>query len=157
MERPGRRSFTGPGNPYWRIPAGLTGGRVPLAGSGEGPAGTGGKGDVLEDISIEAELGDSTGLRSGFEEKNAAVAAAPVAAEAAAMIAIVAFDIVGCTVQATAMVESTGTELVYVWGLCGLFILESSNQIGTVDCHLHFHRSLGNARALEFGGVRVDQ
>lgn len=32
-------------------------------------------------------------VRSGLEEKNAAVAAAPVAAEAAAMMAMVAFDI----------------------------------------------------------------
>ena len=93
IERPGRRSFTGPGNPYCKIPAGFTGGRISFAGRGEGPAGTGGKGDALEGMSMGGEAGDCTVLRSDLEAKNAAVAAAPVAAEAAAMMAMVAFDI----------------------------------------------------------------
>ena len=75
------------------MPAGLTGGSVPFAGSGAGPAGTGAKGDVLEGISMDVELGAWATLRSGLEEKKAAVAAAPVAAEAAAMMAMVTFDI----------------------------------------------------------------
>lgn len=65
------------------------------------------------------------------------------------MMAIVAFDIVGCT--GDSIVDSTGRNLKYVWGLCGLFILESSTRIGTVDCHLHFHRSSGNARFWSLG------
>lgn len=51
-------------------------------------------------------------LRSDLEEKNAAVAAAPVAAEAAAMMAMVAFDILNPTGNLNGRVDEN---LLGVW------------------------------------------
>ncbi len=65
-------------------------------GRGAAPAGTGGRGEVRDGDSMGVVVGVWTTLRSGLDEKKAAVAAAPVAAEAAAMMAMVVFDILDC-------------------------------------------------------------
>ena len=88
----GCRSETGPGNPYWKSPAGLTAVRISLVEKGCWSDVEGG-GEVAVGI-IATGVADAEGaLRSPREEKKAAVAAAPVAAETPAMIADVVFDI----------------------------------------------------------------
>ena len=94
VDRLGRRSAIGPGKPYWKRPEGSTGAMISLA--GRGPAGVGGKGEVgvgtfVDDVAGAVGVGGS--FRSGREEKMAAVMAAPDAAEQAAMMANVVFDI----------------------------------------------------------------
>ena len=67
----------------------MTGGAISF--SGRGPKGTGV--EVEEEVGVSGEtVGES--LRSGRDEKMAAVAAAPVAAEMPAMMARVVLDIV---------------------------------------------------------------
>lgn len=92
VERVGRKSAMGPGKPYWNRPEGSTGGMIALG--GRTPTGAGGKGDVGVGRSrlgtVEVDGGE--GVRPGREENRAAVIAAPDAAEQAAMIAMVVFD-----------------------------------------------------------------
>ncbi len=90
VDRVGRRSDIGPGKPYWNSPEGLTGVIKSFLdrGTGNGAAGFVGVGTVV------VEVGGSVGtLRSRRDEKNAAEAAAPVAADTPAMMARVVFDI----------------------------------------------------------------
>lgn len=88
------RSATGPGKPYWKSPAGSTGGIISEIGIGL-EAGTGAGTDVV-DVAVTAVL-DLTAC-TFFSERVpyiVAVKAAPVAALTAATMANVVFDIVG--------------------------------------------------------------
>jgi hypothetical protein len=93
------RSDTGPGNPYWNNPAGSTGGIISLAGIGT-VFGIGAGTDVVDvaDTDVEEDMAWAWAFFSERVEYIAAVTPAPVAADTAAMIAIVAFDILerGC-------------------------------------------------------------
>ena len=86
------RSATGPGNPYWKSPAGSTGGRISFAGMGM-LFGTGAGMEVVEVAETVVEDAAACAFFSERVEIIAAVTPAPVAAETAAMIAMVAFDI----------------------------------------------------------------
>jgi len=84
------RSATGPGNPYWKSPAGSTGGSISRgreAGPGTG-AGTG----VVEVAETVVEDATAWIFFSDRVEYMAAVKPAPVAAETAAMITKVVLD-----------------------------------------------------------------
>lgn len=84
------RSAMGPGNPYWKRPAGSTGGIISLAGSTPG-IGTGAEEvDVAETVVEEAT---TCTFFSDRVEYMAAVIPAPVAAPAAAIRASVVLDI----------------------------------------------------------------
>lgn len=84
----------GPGKPYWKRPAGSTGGMMALEGKGD--AGCGGEGVVGVGGPTTVVDGDAETLRSR-EEKRAAAAAAPVSADTPATTAKVVFDIwTGC-------------------------------------------------------------
>ena len=90
-EAAGRRSATGPGKPYWKIPAGSTGPVTAFVGK-MGAAGGGALAPllvVLTDVVVVAIEGLGVSLRDANIE---AVTAAPVAALAAAIRAKVAFD-----------------------------------------------------------------
>lgn len=95
-EAAGRRSLTGPGNPYWNRPLGSTNClRVPageeIAGTEDKGVGRGGPVTVVV-VVVETAVG---GRVSRFEvEYIAAVAAAPAAAPPAAMIAKVSLDMI---------------------------------------------------------------
>lgn len=90
-----RVSHIGPDKPYRRMPAGLTG---PTSGEGTGLApGAGAGGPVVDgngdEISVDV-VGDSVSCCSlGRDEKTRALRDAPAAADAAATIARVVFDI----------------------------------------------------------------
>ena len=95
------RSATGPGNPYWNNPAGSTGGTMSLVGIGT-VFGIGAGTDVVDvadtDVAEDTAWAWAWAFFSERVEYIAAVTPAPVAADTAAMIAIVAFDILerGC-------------------------------------------------------------
>ena len=91
VERVGRRSEMGPGKPYWKRPEGFTGVIRSFLdkGIGTGAAGVGIVGVGMAAVGV----GWSETLRSRRDEKNAAEAAAPVAADTPAMMAKVVFDI----------------------------------------------------------------
>jgi hypothetical protein len=91
-EAAGRRSFTGPGKPYWKTPLGSTIARLAAA-AGEGIAGTdvAGRGGPVTVVVVVVVVG---GRDSFFPESRAAVAAAPAAAPPAAIIAKVTLDMV---------------------------------------------------------------
>lgn len=91
-EAAGRRSFTGPGKPYWKMPLGSTR-ALRAAALGEGMAGTEetGRGGPVTVVVVVVTVGRGD---SFFVESRAAVAAAPAAAPPAAMIANVTFDMV---------------------------------------------------------------
>lgn len=93
------RSETGPGNPYWKSPVGSTGGIIFLSDVGR-VEGTGAGTEVVDVAETAVEDAAACAFFSERVEYIAAVTPAPVAAETAAMIAIVAFDIVkeGATV-----------------------------------------------------------
>jgi hypothetical protein len=86
------RSATGPGNPYWNKPAGSTGGIISFAGTGT-VFGTGAGTEVVDVAETDVEEATAWAFFSERVEYIAAVTPAPVTAETAAMIAIVAFDI----------------------------------------------------------------
>lgn len=86
------RSATGPGKPYWKRPAGSTGGRA-VVGKGTLP-GTGAGRFVVEVAEMEVEDATAWIFFSERVEYIAAVTPAPVAALTAAMIARVVFDMV---------------------------------------------------------------
>ena len=86
------RSATGPGNPYWKSPAGSTGGMISLAGRGR-TLGIGAGTDVVDVADTDVEEATAWAFFSERVEYIAAVTPAPVAADTAAMIARVAFDI----------------------------------------------------------------
>jgi len=86
------RSATGPGNPYWKRPAGSTGATAnEVAGLDAGTGRFELVVDVVEIVVLEATAWTLFSLRV---EYIAAVAAAPAPALSAAMIAIVDLDIV---------------------------------------------------------------
>lgn len=87
------RSATGPGNPYWKSPAGSMGGMMSLADKGI-IAGTGAGTEVVD--VAETAVDDATAwiFFSERVEYIAAVTEAPAAALRPAIIAIVVFDIV---------------------------------------------------------------
>ena len=97
VERVGRRSEIGPGKPYWKRPEGFTGWIKSFLDKGMG---TGAAGDlgVVDVGTVVVGVGWSGGIscRSRRDERKAAEAAAPVAAETPAMIARVVFDIPCC-------------------------------------------------------------
>ena len=88
------RSAIGPGNPYWKSPAGSTGGIISFPAIGR-LAGTGAGREVVEVADIEVDDFAAWIFFSERVEYIAAVTPAPVAALTAAMIAIVVFDMVG--------------------------------------------------------------
>lgn len=92
VDRVGRRSEMGPGKPYWNRPFGFTGGIISLRGC----AGFAGRGMGAEDVLVDdiGVVGVETGKASRCfrDEKMAAVAPAPAAADRPAMIAKVDFD-----------------------------------------------------------------
>lgn len=88
------RSAIGPGKPYWKSPAGSTGGMISLPAIGR-LVGTGAGREVVEVADIEVEDFAAWIFFSERVEYIAAVRPAPVAALTAAMIAIVVFDMVG--------------------------------------------------------------
>ena len=85
------RSVTGPGKPYWKRPAGSTGG-----GSAEGASGRlRGAGAGIDAVGVaDTDVVEATALTlfSVLEDNIAAVTAAPVAALTAAIMAIVVLD-----------------------------------------------------------------
>ena len=93
VERVGRRSDIGPGKPYWKRPEGFTG---LIRSFLDDWIGTGVAGDVGV-VGVGTLLvglgGTAVTLQSRRDDKNAAEAAAPAAAETPAMIATVVFDI----------------------------------------------------------------
>lgn len=92
VETLGRRSLIGPGKPYWKTPVGFTGGTISFrSGVGRG-VGTGGEGDAgVGTVRVErVAVGDS--LCWDRNVRIAAVAAEPAAAETAAMMAKLVFD-----------------------------------------------------------------
>ena len=108
----GCRSETGPGNPYWKSPAGFTGAWVSLVGKGLWAGVEDGCGVVVGIIAIG--VADAEGaLRSPREEKKAAVAAAPVAAETPAIIAKVVFDIFESTVLSLSFVGRKASSCIF--------------------------------------------
>ena len=86
------KSATGPGNPYWKSPAGSTGGMIAVAGRGRAP-GYGAGTEVVDDAVTEVEDAIACTFFSERVEYIAAVTPAPVAALTAAMIAKVVLDI----------------------------------------------------------------
>lgn len=88
------RSATGPGNPYWKSPAGSTGEIISLVLRGR-PPGTGAGTEVVEVAETEVEDATAWTFFSDLVEYIAAVTPAPVAALTAAMIARVVLDILG--------------------------------------------------------------
>lgn len=90
------RSATGPGNPYWKRPAGSTGGNIDVPAIGRAP-GTGAGREVVDVADIEVEVCMAWISFLDLVEIIAAVMPAPVAALTAAMIANVVFDIVNVT------------------------------------------------------------
>ena len=91
------RSATGPGNPYWKSPAGSTGDRIFWMGIGGAPrngagAGTGTEAFDVADADVDVDACDACAFLSDRFEYMAAVTPAPVAAEKAAIIAMVALD-----------------------------------------------------------------
>lgn len=90
-EAAGRRSFTGPGKPYWKIPFGSTGGVRAAARTGTAGTDVVGRGGPVTVVVVVVMVG---GTFCFFVDINAAVAAAPAAAPPAAMIAKVTFDMV---------------------------------------------------------------
>ena len=86
------RSATGPGNPYWKSPAGSTGGRIFCVGIERAP-GIGAGTEVVDVAETAVDDATACAFFSERVEYMAAVTPAPVAAETAAMIAIVVFDI----------------------------------------------------------------
>ncbi len=90
------RSEMGPGKPYWKSPAGSTGGIISFADRGRDP-GIGAGTEVVEVADTEVLDFAAWIFFSERVEYIAAVRPAPVAALTAAIIAIVVFDIVrGC-------------------------------------------------------------
>jgi len=87
------RSATGPGKPYWKSPAGSTGGIMSFADRGRGP-GTGAGTEVVEVADTAVLDCAACNFFSERVEYIAAVMPAPVAALTAAIIANVVFDIV---------------------------------------------------------------
>jgi hypothetical protein len=87
------RSATGPGNPYWKRPAGSTGGIISLPEMGIAP-GTGAGRDVVEVADIDVEVLTALICDSERVLVVAYVMLAAVAALMAATIAIVVFDMV---------------------------------------------------------------
>ena len=86
------RSATGPGNPYWKRPAGSTGGRIFCTGMGNAP----GIGAGTEVVNVADTALDDVTACTFFSERVeyiTAVTPAPVAAETAAIIAMVVLDI----------------------------------------------------------------
>lgn len=93
-----RRSETGPGNPYWKRPAGSTGETAGTFGSsrrtGTGADERGPEGKVGADIGAAGNV--CADACCGFlVPKNAAAVAAPTAADAPATTASVNFDMPG--------------------------------------------------------------
>ena len=90
-----RRSATGPGKPYWKTPEGSTGGTVGTVGSSRS-IGIGAGGDVRvpggETVVVVVEIVCVSRFRRPDMPNSAAVAAAPAAADAPAMMASVIFD-----------------------------------------------------------------
>jgi hypothetical protein len=91
------RSATGPGKPYWKRPAGSTGGIMPLdsvfCATGR-DTGIGAGKDVVDDAVTDVELVTAWIFFSDRVEYMAAVIPAPVAAETPAMIANVVLDMI---------------------------------------------------------------
>jgi len=88
------RSATGPGNPYWKRPAGSTGGVISLVvGRGMAPGTGAGTDDVVEVAETEVDEAAAWIFFSERVEYIAAVTPAPVAALTAAISARVVFDI----------------------------------------------------------------
>lgn len=85
-----RMSETGPGKPYWKTPAGSTGGMKGGLGSSR-VIGTGGAGPVLVGDAALAVMVDVCSFDLPMPN-SAAVVAAPTAAEAPATMAMVTFD-----------------------------------------------------------------
>jgi hypothetical protein len=88
------RSAIGPGKPYWKSPAGSTGGIISFPAIGR-LAGTGAGREVVEVADIVVDDFAAWIFFSERVEYIAAVTPAPVAALTAAIIAIVVFDMVG--------------------------------------------------------------
>lgn len=86
------RSATGPGNPYWKSPAGSTGEMISLACKGR-PPGIGAGTEVVDVADTEVEDAAVCAFFSDLVEYIAAVTPAPVAALTAAIIAKVVLDI----------------------------------------------------------------
>ena len=91
------RSATGPGKPYWKSPAGSTGG-LAAVGRGRAPGAGAGTGTVeVAGVLVDGVVGVGClfFLSGVARDMLAAVMAAPVAALTAAIIAKVDFDILG--------------------------------------------------------------
>ncbi len=93
----GRRSDIGPGKPYWNKPEGFTGVINSFLDRGIGTGAAGEIGAVGVGTVVLGVDWSVVTVRSRRDEKNAAEAAAPVAADTPAMMAKVVFDIL-CTV-----------------------------------------------------------
>lgn len=85
------RSATGPGNPYWKRPAGSTGDMISLGTIGV-PAGTGAGTEVVDVADTAVEDATACTFFSDRVEYIAAVTPAPVAALKAAIKARVVLD-----------------------------------------------------------------
>ena len=88
------RSATGPGNPYWKRPAGSTGAMMSFVWRGT-PPGIGAGTEVVDVAETEVEDATACIFFSERVEYIAAVTPAPVAALTAAIIARVVLDILG--------------------------------------------------------------
>jgi hypothetical protein len=106
------RSFTGPGNPYWKSPAGSTGEAIWDAAKGLA-IGAGAGTDIVDVADTAVEEATAWAFFSDLVEYMAAVTAAPVVALTAAMTARVVLDM---------MKEDLSSKSCHQIRVCGVFI-----------------------------------